>query len=128
MLTIVPPRKKLQQNKQQSQNSSKPKVKRHRTDLDRLYVEYQVVFKQNLSKIIKKKMAGEGCQEGEGGEGGGAGGEVGQGSSPHQRGGNIFEYSWQIISKTFIENLSLKNRKGERDQVLLTLFVDGLSL
>merc|ERR1719264_1110264 len=36
-------RKKLQQNKQQSQNSSssKPKVKRHRTDLDRLYVEYQ---------------------------------------------------------------------------------------
>ena len=73
-------------------------------------------------------MAGEGCQEGEGGEGGGAGGEVGQGSSPHQRGGNIFEYSWQIISKTFIENLSLKNRKGERDQVLLTQFVDDLSL
>ena len=28
----------------------------------------------------------------------------------------------------FIENLSLKIRKGERDQVLLTQFVDDLSL
>ena len=52
MLTIVPPRKKLQQNKQQSQNSSssKPKVKRHRTDLDRLYVEYQVLSNQKLEQ------------------------------------------------------------------------------
>ena len=36
-------RKKLQQNKQSQNAASKPKVKRHRTDLDRLYVEYQVV-------------------------------------------------------------------------------------
>ena len=60
-------------------------------------------------------MAGEGCQEGEGGEGGGAGGEVGQGSSPHQRGGNIFEYSWQIISTTTIENLLLSKSGKEKE-------------
>ena len=59
-------------------------------------------------------MAGEGCQEGEGGEGGAAGGEVGQGSSPHQRGGNIFEYCLQIISKTTIENLSRSPNQERR--------------
>ena len=62
-------------------------------------------------------MAGEGCQEGEGGEGG-AGGEVGQGSSPHQRGGNIFECSWQIISTTTISpNQERRKRPSSADAV-----------
>ena len=67
------------------------------------------------AKKLRKKMAGEGCQEGEGGEGGAAGGEVGQGSSPHQRGGNIFEYSLTIISTTTIENLSLSKSGKEKE-------------
>ena len=54
-LTIIISRKKLQQNKQSQNNGSisKPKVKRHRTDLDRLYVEYQVVHHHFV--IVDKK-------------------------------------------------------------------------
>ena len=63
-LTIIISRKKLQQNKQSQNNgsSSKPKVKRHRTDLDRLYVEYQVVhhhfvivYKKHQEKIARSE-------------------------------------------------------------------------
>ena len=56
-MTIIISRKKLQQNKQSQNNGSssisKPKVKRHRTDLDRLYVEYQVVHHHFV--IVDKK-------------------------------------------------------------------------
>ena len=65
-LTIIISRKKLQQNKQSQNNGSssisKPKVKRHRTDLDRLYVEYQVVhhhfvivYKKHQEKIARSE-------------------------------------------------------------------------
>ena len=63
-LTIIISRKKLQQNKQSQNNGSisKPKVKRHRTDLDRLYVEYQVVhhhfvivYKKHQEKIARRE-------------------------------------------------------------------------
>ena len=87
-------RKKLQQNKQSQNAASKPKVKRHRTDLDRLYVEYQVVSNplsfmrkpKNTIVFLKSHLSGEAGTKGGGGKGGGVDGEVWQGPAPHKRG------------------------------------------
>ena len=87
-------RKKLQQNKQSQNAASKPKVKRHRTDLDRLYVEYQVVSNplsfmrkaKNTIVFLKSYLSGEASAKGGGGQGGGVDGEVWQGAPPHKRG------------------------------------------
>ena len=88
-------RKKLQQNKQSQNAASKPKVKRHRTDLDRLYVEYQVVSnplsfrgksKNTIVLNLKSILTGEASAKGGGGQGGGVDGEVRQGAPPHKRG------------------------------------------
>ena len=87
-------RKKLQQNKQSQNAASKPKVKRHRTDLDRLYVEYQVVSNplsfrrkpKNTIVFLKSNLPGEASAKGGGGKGGGVDGEVWQGPPSHKRG------------------------------------------
>ena len=70
-------------------------MKRHRTDLDRLYVEYQVVSnplsfrrkpKNTIVFFFKSYLSGEASAKGGGGEGGGVDGEVWQGAPPHKRG------------------------------------------
>ena len=52
-------RKKLQQNKSQVQSQSKPKVvRRHRSDLDRLYVEYKEKQERRVQEQQMEVSAG----------------------------------------------------------------------
>ena len=125
-LRMFIPRKKLQQNKQsQNSGSSKPKVKRHRTDLDRLYVEYQVVCwwfcpfltrPKKFTKSIQEKVA---RREKEAKE-----------EELMVKSGKARLHTREVPKPNlwiYLEHFSLQIRKGERDQVLLTQFVVDLS-